>query len=292
MKKNLIIFDINSHFHRAYRMCLANGHNEREGAFFNGKPNYMIKPVLEMIDGEIARLKKKFDYVVCVVDPKGKNFRHDLYPKYKKNRSPDDQEFTYQRECLLKILSLKGYYIIREEGVEADDVIGTIATKANEIDFLDIYISTRDKDMFILINEKTYVYDGKERVLYDEQGCLNKKGVRPYQIKDYLTMDGDKADNIIGIPKLGKKTIPKILEKFTLEEILKDPDILQDKDIKIQGKQKTITYIKENKDFILLMNKLVELKTDLDLGVSLKNFVKKYEDKEALTNAYRKMGIK
>ena len=299
-KKNLVIFDISSHFHRAFESVKSRGGREEYGAFFNNKPNYMIKKALEMVDSEFLKLKRQAnvnpDYIVIVLDHAGKNFRHDLYPEYKGTRPPSDPEYNFMRDCCAKLLKLKGYYVIIKPDVEADDVIATIATKAKKTGLLNIYICSGDKDMFDLIDDSTYVFCGAENknqgVLYDIQGCLNKKGVLPSKINDYLVMDGDRVDNVIGIPNVGPKKIPKILEHYTLSEIIEDPQLLNQDKIDIVGKKGVIKYIEENKEFIKLMQKIVTMDKNLDLKVNLKHFIKKYEDVESVNNAYKSLGLK
>lgn len=296
--KNLIIFDVNSHFHRAFEGVLNRGLREKENSFYNGKPNYMIDAAINLVENELKKLKRHTkvdpDYIVCALDAKGENFRHRLYPDYKGTRPESNPEFDFMSKCCAKILQLKGYFLIEKSDVEADDVIATICKKVEKIN-INTYVCTGDKDMLYLINDKTKLFAGSENngsgVLYDIEGCIKKKGVQPKQINDFLTMDGDKADNIIGIPQLGKKKIPIILEHYTLEEIINEPALLREEKIKIKGKESLIKYIKENKDFIKLMQSLVTMKDDLELGVSLKDFIKQPENKDAVQNARQKLGL-
>ena len=277
-KKNLLLMDINSHLSRAYHSALRQGLNELEGAYYEGKPRFMIPQALNLIENEInkiSRMGRKPDYICLVMDASGDNFRHELYPEYKANRPDRDEDYVIQREEILEILNYKGYSIIREEGVEADDVITTITKKAESVPNLDITIGTDDKDLFYLISDKTRVFRGKVNKMYDREACIKEKGVPPEKILDFLTLDGDKVDNITGVPLLGEKTIPRVLEKYSVEQLLENPELLEDKDLKVRGSKNIVKYIKENKEFISLMKKLVEMKEDLELGVALKNFKKK-----------------
>tara|TARA_E500000081_G_C6059576_1_gene317694 strand:+ start:144 stop:1046 length:903 start_codon:yes stop_codon:yes gene_type:complete len=294
-KKNLLLMDINSHLSRAYHSALRQGLNELEGAYYEGKPRFMIPQALNLIENEInkiSRMGRKPDYICLVMDASGDNFRHELYPEYKANRPDRDEDYVIQREEILEILNYKGYSIIREEGVEADDVITTITKKAESVPNLDITIGTDDKDLFYLISDKTRVFRGKVNKMYDREACIKEKGVPPEKILDFLTLDGDKVDNITGVPQLGEKTIPRVLEKYSVEQLLENPELLEDKDLKVRGSKNIVKYIKENKEFISLMKKLVEMKEDLELGVALKNFKKKYEDQNKLSNKMKSLGMK
>jgi DNA polymerase-1 len=293
--KNLLLIDINSHLSRAYHSCVSRELNILEGSYYGGNARFMINPAINLIQNEIKKLEKrgiKADYICLVMDASGKNFRHDLYPQYKANRPERDADYISQREEILDILAYKGYSIIRENGVEADDVITTITKKANKVANLNTYVLTDDKDMFYLINEKTFLFRGKIDKMYDRQACIDEKGVPPEKMVDFLTLDGDKADNIIGIPRLGEKTIPRILKKYSIDQIIENPELLKDQDLKVSGSAGIIKYLKENKEFVKLMKKIVEMKEDLVLGVSLKHFKMKYQNEDGLINKGKKLGMK
>jgi DNA polymerase-1 len=290
IEKNLFLLDINSHINRAFHKAKKNGDDEKDSAFHEGKPNYAIEKALDLIENEISRVGVRPDYIGCILDHRGKNFRHEIYPEYKGERPPTDPELAFMRECIFKLLHLKGYHLIRKSGVEADDVIGTLATKASAAG-INTYILARDKDMFYLINENTFIFDGMTNTLYDIEKCINKRGIHPSQMTDFLTMDGDKADNIVGIPNCGEKTAISILKQHTLKEIIENPNLLENKSIKVKGREKMINYIKENKDFILLMHTLVQLKDDLDLKCNLKDFIKKTEKTKDIKSAFESVGI-
>jgi DNA polymerase-1 len=294
MSKNdqptLFLVDVNSHMYRAYHAALAKKENEKESSYFNGNPNYIIRGVINLIEDEIRKTKVVPDYISLVLDHDGKNFRHELYPDYKGNRDPTPTELVFMRKCIFKILQLKGYNTIQVEGVEADDVIGTMAKKASAAGML-VYILSKDKDFFQLINENIFLFNGGENKLYTYNEVLESKGVPPEKILDYLTFLGDVADNIMGIPNVGGKTSVLILQEYTLEQIVDNPELL-DSLKGLRSKQKIIEYIKNNKDFILLMKTLVSLKDNLDLGVSLKDMVKKPEDYASVQNAFQSLGLR
>jgi DNA polymerase-1 len=289
-KPTLFLVDVNSHMYRAYHAALAKKENDKDSSYHNGKPNYIIRGVINLIEDEIRKTNIEPDYISLILDHDGKNFRHELYPDYKGNRDPTPKELVFMRKCIFKILKLKGYNTIQIEGVEADDVIGTMAKKASTAG-MSVYILSKDKDFFQLINDNIYLFNGGENKLYTYDEVLDSKGVPPEKILDYLTFLGDVADNIMGVPNVGGKSSVLILKNHNLEQIVENPELLDS--IKgLRSKNKIIDYIKENKEFILLMKTLVSLKDNLDLGISLKDMIKKQEDHYAVQNAFQSLGLR
>ena len=294
MTKSIVLMDINSHIHRAFNVATKiKSKHEEEGAYFNGKPNYIIEDSINLIENEIIKIekenKKKADYVGLILDTEGTNFRYDIYPEYKANRPPSDREFNFMRNCIYKMLEIKGYKTLRVDNVEADDVIGALALKSEKAG-LTVTIGTGDKDFFQLINENIKVYRGQEDKMYDKNEVIKKLNIEPNQVLDYLTLDGDKADNVIGIPGCGEKTCCAILKAHKLDDLIENPDLLENTD-GVRGKKKIISYMKENKDFIKLMKKIVSLKTDINLGIKLRDFLKKEPDNERLNKAFAAVGV-
>jgi DNA polymerase-1 len=297
-EKNLLIFDISSHFHRAYESVRYRIGKDEPNPSYNGNPNHMIEMVkvaTNMVQSEMRKLNVRADYVVCVLDASGENFRHRMYPAYKGTRPPSDATYDYMRDCAAKIMQLKGFHLITHPDVEADDVIATLATKVKPVKGLKTYICTGDKDMFYLIDDKTLVFAGAENAnkgkLYDTQGCFDKKGVMPNQINDYLVLDGDDVDNVIGVPNVGPVKAQNMLKHFTLNEILENPELLEQEKVVLRGKNKIISYIKENKDFMQLMQKVVQMKEDLKLNVSLKNFIRQQENTEGVNQVFNDLEL-
>lgn len=273
--KNLVIADINSHLHRAFHRALSKKSHELPNAFVNGKPVYMINDGVNIIENEIENLckhiKEEIHYVALILDSKSKTFRHDLYPEYKANRPPSDPHFNSMVKDIVEILKLKGYFLLSVDGVEADDVINSICQKSSKVQNLNTYILTGDKDLFSLIRNNVKLFDGKFDKIFDINNCEERQGVPPHKVLDYLTFLGDKADNIIGVTGCGDTTAKAILDKYTFEDIMSNPDLILDPDLNIKrGRKNIIEYIKNNQDIIGLMRKLIIMKEDLDLGFTLK----------------------
>ena len=151
--------------------------------------------------------------VAVVFDAKGKTFRSDIYKEYKAHRPPMPDDLRTQIEPIHEIIKAMGLPLIVEPGVEADDVIGTLAQQASESK-LDTLISTGDKDLAQLVNEHVTLLNTMTREVLDIDGVREKFGLGPEQIIDYLGLTGDKSDNIPGVPGVGPKTAVKWLEQY------------------------------------------------------------------------------
>ena len=219
-----------------------------------GFPTGAIKGVISMIR------KLMLDYpdsqIACIFDASGKSFRNEIYPDYKANRAAMPDELRIQIKPIFDIIQKMGIPLLRVEGVEADDVIGTLAAQASASS-MNVLISTGDKDMAQLVNENVTLINTMTNTLMDEAGVLKKFGVRPKQIIDYLALVGDASDNIPGIPKCGPKTAEKwLLEHSSLSELIKNSDNI---------KGKVGENLRENLDQLLLSQRLATIKCDLDL---------------------------
>ncbi|MEJ2669968.1 MAG: 5'-3' exonuclease H3TH domain-containing protein, partial [Gammaproteobacteria bacterium] len=162
------------------------------------------------IKGVVSMLRKLIEsyrpvYMVVVFDAKGKTFRHDLYAAYKAHRPPMPEELAAQIEPLHELVRAMGIPIVVQPGVEADDVIGTLAQRVTQDDE-DVLISTGDKDMAQLVSDHVTLINTMSNQLLDEDGVKEKFQVRADQIIDYLALMGDSSDNIPGVPKVGPKT--------------------------------------------------------------------------------------
>lgn len=166
------------------------------------------------------------DYIAVVFDAPGKTFRNDLFEAYKAHRPPMPDDLRVQIEPLHNLVRLMGLPLIMEPGVEADDVMGALARQAVEQGF-EVIISTGDKDMAQLVNEHIILENTMSNSRLDVQGVIEKFGVRPDQIVDYLALMGDSVDNIPGVPKVGPKTAAKWLEQYgTLENLMASADAI------------------------------------------------------------------
>ena len=210
-KFNVILVDGSSYLFRAF-------HALPPLVTSQGQPTGAIKGVISMI----RRLQSDFPMsnIVVVFDAKGKTFRNDLYPDYKANRPPMPDELRTQIEPIHRIIEQMGLPLIVEPGVEADDVIGTLAWRA-AAEGQQVLISTGDKDMAQLVNPNVTLMNTMTDQYLDEAGVVTKFGVRPDQIIDYLSLVGDTVDNIPGVHKCGPKTAVKWLAAYdSLEGVM------------------------------------------------------------------------
>lgn len=218
--------------------------------------------VLNALNKLIVELDPKF--FVMVFDAKGKNFRHEISSEYKAHRPPMDDELRQQIEPLHKIIKLLGIPLLIVDEVEADDVIATLAKQAEAKNYKTI-ISSRDKDLAQLVSDKVNMYDVIKNQLIDTTEVIDKYGVHPTQMLDYLSLIGDTSDNIQGVPKCGKVTATKWLTEYkTLDNLLENAD-------KIKGK--IGENLRANLDTLDKAKKLIALKFDCKIPIALEDFV-------------------
>ena len=202
--KPLVLVDGSSYLFRAFHALppLTNS---------KGNPTGAVYGVINMI----RKLLKDYEpeHVAVVFDAKGKTFRDDLYPQYKANRPPMPEDLAIQIKPLHEIIKAMGLPLIIVEGVEADDVLGTLAVQA-EKHGMHTVISTGDKDMAQLVNKHVTLINTMTNKTMDPEGVVEKFGVKPELIIDYLSLIGDTADNVPGVPKVGPKTAVKWLEQY------------------------------------------------------------------------------
>ena len=203
--KSLLLVDGSSYLYRAF-------HALPGLTSPTGQPTGAIYGVLTMLQKLIKA--EKPDLVGIIFDAPGKTFRHDLFPDYKANREKTPEDLVVQIEPLLTAIQNLGLPLIRIQGVEADDVIGTLARQA-ENNNIQTLIATGDKDFAQLVSERIELIDTMKNITTDQSGVLDKFGLRPEQIIDYLALAGDPSDNIPGIPKVGPKTAAKWLQQYT-----------------------------------------------------------------------------
>ena len=204
-KDTFILVDGSSYLFRAYHALppLTNS---------KGHPTGAIHGVMNMLRKLINDLDPK--YFAVIFDAKGKTFRNDLYKEYKANRPPMDEDLRCQIEPLHEIIRASGWPLLVIDNVEADDVIGTLATQASQLS-LSTIISTGDKDMAQLVDDNVSLINTMNNGgLMGHDGVVEKFGVKPDQIIDYLTLMGDKVDNIPGVEKVGPKTAAKWINEY------------------------------------------------------------------------------
>jgi DNA polymerase-1 len=246
-----------------------------------GEPTGAIRGVISMI----RKLAKDYpgSPVAVVFDAPGKTFRDDMYSEYKANRSSMPDDLREQIQPIHDLIRAMGLPLVCIEGVEADDVIGTYATMATE-QKRDTVISTGDKDMAQLVSEHVTLVNTMTDTHMDRQGVVDKFGVTPEQIVDYLALMGDSVDNIPGVPKVGPKTAAKWLSEFgTLDELMQRAD-------EIKGK------IGENLrnalDQLPLSKALTQIKCDVSLPLSLEQLQPTEPDQVHLRDAFARLEFK
>src|SRR3569832_1225755 len=181
-------------------------------------PGDPASPATGAIRGMINMLQKlrkdvRADYVACVFDAPGPTFRDALYPEYKANRSPMPPDLRLQIDPIHEVVRLLGWKVLNVPGVEADDVIGTLACMATERG-INTVISSGDKDLSQLVNERVMVIDSLNDRKRDVAGVTAEFGVPPSQKKDFQTLVGDSVDNVPGVDKVGPKTAVKLLQEW------------------------------------------------------------------------------
>ena len=232
----LILIDGSSYLFRAFHAMppLTNSQGEPTGAIFG---------VINMI----GRLLEQYqpERIAVIFDAKGKNFRHEMYPEYKAHRPPMPEELRSQIQPIHDIIKAMGILLLVIDGVEADDVMGTLAQQATEIK-MNSLLSTGDKDMAQLVNSHISLINTMNDTLMTPDSVLEKFGVRPDQIIDYLALMGDSSDNIPGIPGCGAKTAVKWLKSFdNIERLVENSPMIKGKiGEKLRGNLEQLTLSK------------------------------------------------
>ncbi|MDD1642591.1 MAG: DNA polymerase I [Methylococcaceae bacterium] len=272
-QKRLILVDGSSFLFRAYH-AIPPLTNPR------GDPTNAIYGVSNMLRKLMADYQS--EYITVVFDAPGKTFRNDLYDQYKSHRPPMPDDLRVQIEPLHQLIRAMGLPLIMEPDVEADDVLGALAQHAVQQGF-SVIISTGDKDMAQLVNDHIILENTMSNSRMDIQGVIDKFGVKPEQIVDYLALMGDSSDNIPGVPNVGPKTAAKWLEQYqTLENLIAHAD-------KITGK------IGENLRSSLtqlpLAKQLTTIKCDLDLPYSMDDLKRRPVNTVELKNLLAEQGF-
>lgn len=271
--KRLILVDGSSFLFRAY-------HAIPPLSSPQGFPTNAIHGVTNMLRKLISDYHS--DYITVVFDAPGKTFRNDLYEQYKAHRPPMPDDLRLQIEPLHQIIRAMGLPLIIEPGIEADDVMGILAKKA-EAQGYQIIISTGDKDMAQLVNEKIILENTMSNTRMDIQGVIDKFGVKPEQIIDYLALVGDSVDNIPGVPNCGPKTAAKWLSQYeTLDNLMAHAD-------EIKGK--IGDNLRASLDKLPLSKQLTRIMCDLELPYSVEDCHQKPTDLAELTRLLTDLGF-
>ena len=266
--KTLLMVDGSSYLYRAFHAMpdLRNRLNQPTGAIYG---------VINML----KKLEKDFpsDYIACVFDPKGKTFRDDWYPQYKANRPPMAEDLSVQIAPLFEGIRALGWPLVVVDGVEADDVIGTLCEHATRRGLHSI-VSTGDKDMAQLVNAQVRLVNTMSNEVLDEAGVVAKFGVPPERIVDYLALIGDTVDNVPGVEKVGPKTAVKWLAEYgTLDNIMANADNIKG----VVGDN-----FRRALDWLPMGRKLVTIKCDVALPFDFDTLQKQSIDRDALLAFY------
>lgn len=259
--KTILLIDASNFLFRAY-------HALPPLTTKDGRPTGAVRGFLSMM--KTLREDVPTDYIACVFDPKGKTFRHEIYPEYKANRPPMPEDLRCQIETVFEAIRKVGVPLLQVPGVEADDTIGTIAKKA-AAEGLDVVIATGDKDYAQLVEKNIRLINtmGAENTWMNRDGVIAKFGVPPEHIIDYLALMGDTVDNVPGVRKCGPKTAAKWVSEYgTVENLIANAD-------KVKGK--IGESLREGAEFLPTAKDLVTIRTDVDLT----GYVSSFEDLKA-----------
>ena len=278
--KTLLLVDGSSYLYRAFHALARADLRNRKG-----EPTGAIYGVLNML----RRLTKDApaDYLACVFDAKGRTFRDNLYPEYKANRPPMPEDLAVQTAPLKEAIASMGWPLLEIEGVEADDVIGTLARRA-ERDGMRVVIASGDKDLAQLVNPAVTIENadpatGKREVL-DEAGVEAKFGVPPGRMVDYLTLVGDSVDNVPGVEKVGPKTAVKWLAQYgTLEGVMQHASEVPG----VVGEN-----LRKSLDWLPKARELLTIKCDVDLPLKPGDLAPRPRDTAKLAELFERFDFK
>ncbi len=273
-KKRLFLVDGTAFAYRAHyaRLTLTNSRGEPTDAVFG----------FEKMINRIIR-KQAPDYLAVIFDAKGKTFRDDIYPEYKANRKPMPDDLRIQYPVIQQLVELMGIKSISITGVEADDVLATLAVAAEGYGWDAVIVST-DKDLAQVVNDSIIMRDEHNELDLGPEQILEKFGVSPRQIVDFLALVGDSADNIPGVRLVGKITAAKWLAKYgSLDAILQNSH-------EIKGKAGE--NLRNAVEQIELSTKLVTLRRDVDVGLELEDLAISDPNKKELYKLYSRLGFR
>ena len=282
--KTLLLVDGSSYLYRAF-------HAMPDLRAVPGDPTSAPTGAIRGMINMLQSLRKEVPaaYAACVFDAKGPTFRDDLYPQYKANRSPMPDDLRAQIEPIHEVVRLMGWKVLAIPGVEADDVIGTLAATA-AAQGMTVIVSSGDKDLAQLVNERITIIDTMNGKRRDVAGVTAEFGVPPHLMRDYQTLVGDTIDNVPGVPKVGPKTAAKWLNEYgSLDAIVANADNI---------KGAVGESLKKSLDWLPTGRTLVTIKTDCDLDgwvaglPALEDIAVGAMDTGALAGFYEKFGFK
>ncbi|MES2832511.1 MAG: DNA polymerase I [Pseudomonadota bacterium] len=278
MNKTLLLVDGSSYLYRAFHAMpdLRNTAGEPTGAIYG-----MINMLRRL------RMDYPAAYIACVFDAKGKTFRDELYPAYKAQRAAMPDDLSRQIEPIHEAVRAMGWPILMVDGVEADDVIGTLAVQASACDVKTV-ISTGDKDLAQLVNDRVMLINTMSNEKLDHAGVLAKFGVPPERIVDYLTLVGDTVDNVPGVEKVGPKTAVKWLTQYgDLDGVVANADFI---------KGAVGDNLRRALDWLPKARVLITVKTDCDLSAHMTSIstslAQMPENRESMLDFFARNGFK
>ncbi len=278
MNKTLLLVDGSSYLYRAF-------HAMPDLRNAEGAPTGAIYGMINML----RRLRQDYSaaYMACVFDEKGKTFRDDLYPDYKAQRAPMPEDLVRQIEPIHEVVRALGWPILMVEGIEADDVIGTLAVQA-AAQGLSAVVSTGDKDLAQLVNDHVTLVNTMSNETLDRAAVIAKFGVPPERIVDYLTLVGDTVDNVPGVEKVGPKTAVKWLTQYdSLDGVIAHAADISG----VVGEN-----LRRTLDWLPQARTLVTVKCDCDLQSHMESIQNslafKPEDPTALREFFSRMGFR
>ncbi|MCF5881089.1 DNA polymerase I [Aeromonas veronii] len=279
----LILVDGSSYLYRAFFAS-----QQADLRTSTGLPSGAVRVMANMM----RSLRKQYPdcHVAVVFDAKGKTFRDDIYPEYKATRASMPDDLRSQVAPIHQMIKAMGFPFLMVEGVEADDVIGTLARQATEKQ-LPVLISTGDKDMAQLVSDHVTLIDTMKDVKTDREGVSEKFGVPPELIIDYLALMGDKVDNIPGMTGVGEKTALALLQGIgSIDEIAANLDKVAA--LGFRGSKAFADKFREQEEQVRLSYRLATIKTDVELEQSLEELLLKPVDKESLLAVYREYELR
>lgn len=280
-KNPLVLVDGSSYLYRAFHAFppLTNSQGEPTGAMYG---------VLNMLKSLIAQVEPS--HIAVVFDAKGKTFRDELYEQYKSHRPPMPDELRSQIEPLHTIIRALGIPLLSVEGVEADDVIGTLAVQAANAG-KEVLISTGDKDMAQLVNDHIMLINTMNNTLLDREGVIEKYGIPPELIIDYLALQGDSADNIPGVKGVGEKTALALLQGIGgLNEIFANLDKVAE--LSFRGAKTFAPKLEAGRADAELSYTLATIKTDVALDVRHDQLLTEPQQREQLIELFERYEFK
>jgi len=274
MAKTLYIIDGHAHIYAAYYARM------RPLTSPSGEPTQATYIFTTALIGLITRQKP--DMLVVAMDSKEKTFRSDIYAEYKAHRKPMPDDMPAQIDRIEQILNAMNIPILRIDGFEADDIIGTLAKKAS-VENIDSYICSKDKDMLQLLNEHTCMYDIKTGNVTNPKTMQNDMGISPKQFIDCLALQGDTADNIPGVPGVGEFNAIKWIQKYgSLDNLYEHAEEL---------KGKRSESLRNSKDLAYLSKKLATIDCNIPIPVGYDDLTLKKFNEPELTRLFTELGF-